>query len=174
MDSVRASVQGTSEAHQVVARLRSEPLGMEVQASGGISERRWSGTLDRLDIGESPLGSWRLGEATTAAAGTERAMLGLACWVSGEARICLEGSWEAGGTTSGRFSVSGFPGSAVVELMPEGWALDGVLKVFWYDDPATGVVAGAIDLLPQLAVLATLTVVFLWLARRLAGRWESA
>ncbi len=54
-----------------------------------------------------------------------------------------------------------------------GWALDGFLKVFWYDDPAAGVLGGAIDLLPQLGVLSALTVVFLWLARRLAGRWES-
>jgi ABC-2 type transport system permease protein len=47
------------------------------------------------------------------------------------------------------------------------WALDGYLKVFWRD-------AALWQLWPQLAVLATLTVVFLGIARLLARRWESA
>jgi ABC-2 type transport system permease protein len=47
------------------------------------------------------------------------------------------------------------------------WALDGYLKVFWRDAPVW-------QLWPQLAVLITLTGVFLGLARLLARRWETA
>jgi ABC-2 type transport system permease protein len=46
------------------------------------------------------------------------------------------------------------------------WALDGYIKVFWRDAPLT-------ELWPQLAVLASLTVVFLAVARMLARRWET-
>lgn len=46
------------------------------------------------------------------------------------------------------------------------WALDGYLKVFWRDVPL-------VELWPQLAVLATLTVVFLATSRMLARRWET-
>ena len=46
------------------------------------------------------------------------------------------------------------------------WALDGYLKVFWYEAPLW-------QLWPQLAVLFGLASVFLLLARRFARRWET-
>jgi ABC-2 type transport system permease protein len=46
------------------------------------------------------------------------------------------------------------------------WALDGYLKVFWYQ-------RGLLDLWPQVLVLSTLAVVFLAAARRVARRWET-
>ena len=47
------------------------------------------------------------------------------------------------------------------------WALDGYLKVFWREMPVA-------SLLPQLAVLALMSAVFLTLARLFARRWEVA
>ena len=47
------------------------------------------------------------------------------------------------------------------------WALDGYLAVFWRDSPI-------LALWPQVAVLGGLTVVFLFLARILARKWETA
>ena len=69
-------------------------------------------------------------------------------------------------------------------LMPEGlkqlglltfngWALDGYLKVFWYQDPDAGLVGSLLRLWPQVLVLALATVAFLSLARVLARRWET-
>lgn len=46
------------------------------------------------------------------------------------------------------------------------WALDGYLKVFWYEAPLW-------QLWPQVAVLFGLTAVFFLLARRCARRWEA-
>jgi len=46
------------------------------------------------------------------------------------------------------------------------WALDGFLKVFWYEAPLT-------QLWPQLAVLFGLAAVFFTLARHFARRWEA-
>jgi ABC-2 type transport system permease protein len=61
---------------------------------------------------------------------------------------------------------------ALSKLTFNGWALDGFLKVFWYADPQVGVLGGLWSLAPQVAVLASVTFVFLWLARRFARRWE--
>ncbi len=55
-----------------------------------------------------------------------------------------------------------------------GWALDGFLKIFWYDDPTAALPQALLDLVPQLAVLAAMTLAFLAVARRLARRWEAA
>ena len=46
------------------------------------------------------------------------------------------------------------------------WALDGYLKVFWRDAPI-------LDLWPQVAVLAGITVVLLTGARLVARKWEA-
>lgn len=59
--------------------------------------------------------------------------------------------------TMQKFSLAGF----------NSWALDGYLKVFWRELPVSA-------LWPQLLVLALFTVAFFALARRLAGRWETA
>jgi ABC-2 type transport system permease protein len=53
-----------------------------------------------------------------------------------------------------------------------GWAVDGYLKVFWYDDPQASIVTTVLGLWPQMAVLGLLTVVFFLVARLLARRWE--
>jgi ABC-2 type transport system permease protein len=73
-----------------------------------------------------------------------------------------------------------FPRFMMPELMTKaslltfnGWALDGFLKVFWYDDPEVGLGGALLDLLPQLAMLAAMTAFFLAIARRMARRWES-
>ena len=55
-----------------------------------------------------------------------------------------------------------------------GWALDGYLKVFWYDDPHANFVEALGGLVPQLAVLVGMVVAFLGVARLLARRWETA
>ena len=54
-----------------------------------------------------------------------------------------------------------------------GWALDGYLKVFWHDDPTTSLPQALWSLAPQLAVLIGMTIVFLFVARLLARRWET-
>jgi ABC-2 type transport system permease protein len=54
-----------------------------------------------------------------------------------------------------------------------GWALDGYLKVFWYEDPNAGLWGFLASLLPQVGVISGMTVVFLLIARLLARRWET-
>lgn len=54
-----------------------------------------------------------------------------------------------------------------------GWALDGYLKVFWYENAGDTVLAAFMGLLPQISVLAGMAIVFLTISRCLARRWES-
>jgi ABC-2 type transport system permease protein len=54
-----------------------------------------------------------------------------------------------------------------------GWALDGFLKIFWYGDARSTALQSVISVAPQLAMLSTLAVVFLFTARTLARRWEA-
>lgn len=78
----------------------------------------------------------------------------------------------AGGSMMPRFLMPPFM-NQVALLTFNGWALDGYLKVFWYDDPSASIAAGLAALVPQLAVLGCATVVLLFVARLMARRWET-
>ncbi len=55
-----------------------------------------------------------------------------------------------------------------------GWAIDGFLKIFWYDDPAQGLLQFVSGITLEVSVLCLSALVFLVLARRLAEKWQVA
>lgn len=77
-----------------------------------------------------------------------------------------------GGSMVPRFIMPAFMETTALFTI-NGWALDGFLRVFWYDDPNQNALQVLIGLLPQLAMLSVLTAVFLATARVLARRWEA-
>jgi ABC-2 type transport system permease protein len=85
--------------------------------------------------------------------------------LSGIATILILAMSAIGGSMFPRFLMS--ESMQKVGLITfNAWALDGYIKVFWRD-------ARVIELGPQVLVLASLTVVFLFAARRFARRWEA-
>ena len=76
-----------------------------------------------------------------------------------------------GGSMIPRFAMPDFMHTTSLFTF-NGWALDGYLKVFWYDDPSASLGAGLLDILPQLGVLVAMAAAFLAVARILARRWE--
>jgi ABC-2 type transport system permease protein len=86
--------------------------------------------------------------------------------LSGFSTILILTMSALGGSMFPRFLMS--EGMQKVGLLTfNAWALDGYLKVFWRN-------AAVWELWPQVAVLVTLTVVFLIGARLFARRWETA
>jgi ABC-2 type transport system permease protein len=77
-----------------------------------------------------------------------------------------------GGSMVPRFVMPDFMNTTALFTF-NGWALDGYLKVFWYDDPAASLGRAVVSLLPQLLVLSAAAVVFLLAARLIARRWET-
>lgn len=85
--------------------------------------------------------------------------------LSGLSTIIILAMSALGGSMFPRFLMSDTM-QQVGLLTFNGWALDGYLKVFWYEAPL-------LELWPQVAVLSGLAVLFLLTARRLARRWET-
>lgn len=77
----------------------------------------------------------------------------------------------AGGSMVPRFIMPKFMETTSLFTF-NGWALDGYLKVFWYDEPGASAAESVAHLAPQLAVLTLMALSFLALARLLARRWE--
>ncbi len=93
--------------------------------------------------------------------------------LSGISTIVILIMSAVGGSMVPRFVMPAFMKHASLFTF-NGWALDGYLKVFWYDQPGASLLQSLLSLVPQLAVLAALTVLFLVVARVLARRWETA
>jgi ABC-2 type transport system permease protein len=77
-----------------------------------------------------------------------------------------------GGSMVPRFVMPDFMNTTALFTF-NGWALDGYLKIFWYQDPKASLIQSLLSLTPQLAVLTLMSVVFLAVARSLARRWET-
>ncbi len=77
-----------------------------------------------------------------------------------------------GGSMVPRFVMPDFMNTTALFTF-NGWALDGYLKVFWYEQPGATLLQSLVSLAPQLAVLGGMAAVFLAIARTLARRWET-
>lgn len=92
--------------------------------------------------------------------------------LSGTSTIVILLMSALGGSMVPRFVMPPFMETTALFTL-NGWALDGFLKVFWYDDPQASLGQSLLALAPQLGVLSLVTVAFLGLARYLARRWET-
>ncbi len=128
------------------------------------SVKRMSGLLAMSVVTAAAAASFGL---VLAAACRSRAQLG------GLSTIVVLVMSAVGGSMVPRFVMPDFMGTAA-KFTINGWALDGFLKVLWYEDPAATTIEALWGLAPELAVLSALAVAFFVAARRLARRWEVA
>jgi ABC-2 type transport system permease protein len=101
-----------------------------------------------------------------ATACTSRAQL------NGISRVVILVMSALGGSMVPRFVMPKFMETAALFTF-NGWALDGFLKVFWYNDLHATITQSLASLVPQLAMLTVLAAVFFGVARTLARRWET-
>jgi ABC-2 type transport system permease protein len=112
---------------------------------------------------------------TAAAAAGFGLVLATACTsraqLNGISRVVILVMSALGGSMVPRFVMPKFMETAALFTF-NGWALDGFLKVFWYNDVHATVVQSLVSLLPQIGMLTALAVAFVGIARTLARRWE--
>ena len=78
-----------------------------------------------------------------------------------------------GGSMVPRFIMPAFMNTTALFTF-NGWALDGYLKIFWYEDPDASLGRAMIHILPQVSMLIAMAIGFLGVARLLGKRWEVA
>ena len=138
----------------------------------------WGSAIFRIDLwSANHLTGFALMTAATAsaAAGFGLVLATLLQEPSTTERLCRDFRMvlsALGGSMVPRFVMPSFLDTTAMFTF-NGWALDGYLKVFWYDDPAHTLLQSVVRLLPQLAMLSACAVIFLLIARLLARRWEA-
>jgi ABC-2 type transport system permease protein len=122
-------------------------------------------------------GSAAMAVVTAAAAAGFGLVLATACktraQLNGISRVVILVMSALGGSMVPRFVMPKFMDTAALFTF-NGWALDGFLKIFWYNDLHATVAQSLVSVVPQLAMLAVLTVAFVGIARTLARRWETS
>jgi ABC-2 type transport system permease protein len=113
---------------------------------------------------------------TAAAAAGFGLVLATACrsraQLNGISRVIVLVMSALGGSMVPRFVMPKFMETTALFTF-NGWALDGFLKVFWYNDLHATVAQSLVSLIPQIAMLSALAAVFFAVARTLAKRWET-
>jgi ABC-2 type transport system permease protein len=121
-------------------------------------------------------GSAAMAVVTAAAAAGFGLVLATACktraQLNGISRVVILVMSALGGSMVPRFVMPKFMDTAALFTF-NGWALDGFLKIFWYNDLHASVAQSLLSVVPQLAMLTVLAAVFMGIARTLARRWET-
>jgi ABC-2 type transport system permease protein len=121
-------------------------------------------------------GAAAMAVVTAAAAAGFGLVLATACksraQLNGISRVVILVMSALGGSMVPRFVMPKFMETAALFTF-NGWALDGFLKVFWYNDLHVTIAQSLGSLIPQLAMLTVLAVAFVLIARTLAKRWET-
>jgi ABC-2 type transport system permease protein len=129
----------------------------------------WGALMFRLPLVDHLPGFFIMAVATASAAAAFGLVLATIsrsrAQLSGLSTIIILAMSAMGGSMFPRFMMSDTM-QQIGLVTFNAWALDGFLKVFWYEAPLT-------QLWPQLAVLFGLAAVFFTLARHFARRWEA-
>jgi ABC-2 type transport system permease protein len=139
----------------------------------------WAAFAFGLDLftASHMVGFLAMATLTAAAAAAFGIMLATVCrtrsQLGGISTIVILIMSALGGSMVPRFVMPAFMNTTALFTF-NGWALDGFLKVFWFDDPAAGVGGTLLSILPELAALTLMTAAFLSIARAFARRWETA
>jgi len=122
-------------------------------------------------------GAAAMAVVTAAAAAGFGLVLASACktraQLNGISRVVILVMSALGGSMVPRFVMPKFMDTAALFTF-NGWALDGFLKIFWYNDLHATVSQSLVSVVPQLAMLMLLAVAFMGIARTLARRWETS
>ena len=138
-----AKASGSQRAHRFTLDLTGGETGIggSLALSGGMAaDRTWTGRLERTELRTGEWGNWRLQRPADLMVGTA-AKVAPICLASSEARVCVEGSREAGGDWKGGVDLAALPLALVQPQLPKDVTIAGAVtgKV-----TATGTAGGSV------------------------------
>ncbi|MCL7463144.1 translocation/assembly module TamB domain-containing protein [Pseudomonas sp. NW5] len=144
--TLSAQASGTLARHGLALQLQGEPLAADLRVQGGLDRlQHWRGELARAQLAAAGL-DWQL----QAPARLERTRagqinLGAHCWQSDEASLCAEAQRLLPDPQL-RLRLRAFQLARLAALMPEGFAMQGLLEGDVSLDLAAGGPAGRLHL----------------------------
>ena len=127
IDSVRFTGLGTIDEHEVTASVRSSFADVDLVASGGTVDRRWTGSIRDLAVGGPRAGRWSLSNPMPVSIGAEAVRIDRGCLGSEPASLCADIDWQKDGPTTVTIEIERLPGQRLASSLPGPWIVDGSL-----------------------------------------------
>ncbi|HTL06207.1 MAG TPA: translocation/assembly module TamB domain-containing protein, partial [Gemmatimonadales bacterium] len=118
VDSVRVSLRGTHNAHQLLARARGPRDSLQIRLAGGLAAGRWRGRLNALALQSGSWGGWQLEHPARLALSRAAGRVDSLCLAADSAagQLCATGDWRSSRTWNVLATLDGIP----VERLPIG------------------------------------------------------
>ncbi|NNF61149.1 MAG: hypothetical protein HKN06_07450, partial [Gammaproteobacteria bacterium] len=127
IDSVRATVRGALDQHEIALELAT-PLGrVNASLAGGWQDEQWRGQLadSRFDLQQ--YGLWQQQSAATVTAAVAGAQVRELCWRQDTAAVCIDGGID-GGVLAASANVREVPVDTLRRFLPPGTTADGAIN----------------------------------------------
>ena len=128
IDSIVLDLDGSLNAHRIIATVRAPKGGADVDVTGQWRAAAWTGLVKRADIRQAQYGEWKLEQAVALHAGSGAARAAELCWRGEAGRLCADANWSAATGIDGHAKLVDLPLTALRLLLPEGVAVTGVLS----------------------------------------------
>lgn len=119
---------GKPDQHELSVTMTGDAPDVALELKGGVTGERWNGSLDKLELLETPIGDWKLFEPVAIDATKTSLSTGVLCLVNLPAVFCTDATWQADTGVKARIGLESFNSELFSELMPPDIAIDAPLS----------------------------------------------
>ena len=127
LDKASLMGQGRPQAHELALAANTSTGELDLRLEGKLEESVWSFRLNQARLKYPTLAAWTLAKPTQGRLSAEAQMLEEACWISGQATLCLDGRRSAAGLQAA-FQLDSLPFDYFTALLPPNVELKGKLS----------------------------------------------
>jgi translocation and assembly module TamB len=91
IDALKLTASGTRSLHSAALTMNSQSVSVAMNIAGGWSAGSWQGALNRGEFKPKQLASWKLSQPQKLSFSASEQTVKLGCWLSQDARLCLDG-----------------------------------------------------------------------------------
>ncbi len=126
--NVKIEGAGRPEQHQLTVALTGDAPDVALEMKGGVKNERWAGSVDKLELLQTPIGDWKLHEPVAIDASRESLKTQVLCLTNFPAVFCADGTWQSSTGVNARVAVESFNSELFSDLMPPDIAVDAPLS----------------------------------------------
>ncbi len=132
---------GNPTQHDAIINLSNHWLKTRLHLQGSLDQKQlsWLGQISQWDILNTPLGNWRLKQATALSLDPKHLQLARLCWHSAPAQLCTQATWQ-NGITQAQLALTQLDTARLSAWLPQSvqinTALSADIKGEWQDQQA--------------------------------------
>ncbi len=119
---------GKPDQHNLSVSMTGDAPDVVLDLTGGVTGERWNGSLDKLELLETPIGDWKLHDPVTIDASKSSFSTGILCLTNLPAVLCTDTAWQSDTGVKSRIGLQSFNSDLFSDLMPPDITIDAPLS----------------------------------------------